>query len=191
MSFLAKAPRGLLFVLPMLYAMCFSAMVLFKGFQGKTKVFFTIILSSLLIGYNVFLAQKNIFNYASTNYKTLANYLTINHIHKILLTNGKGIIPFLDKTIQTKLIANEQEIEQLKKQGYTHCLIDDYCRIAQLDSFVTLRKQQPIWQAPEPTLEAPLIYLDHSEFTGLSFGETLLLREKVKKDSIHLRLIRL
>ena len=70
-------------------------------------------------------------------------------------------------------------------------LLDGYWRVAGVHRFDSLRRQVPVvaWAAPE--LQRPLLFLEHSEFTGLEYAETLSAWRAAAADTLPLRLYRL
>ena len=85
----------------------------------------------------------------------------------------------------------ERQLHQLRNQGYQYVLLDGYWRVAGLAHFDSLSAQQPVaaWSAPE--LHSALLFLEHSEFTGLGYEETLDASRAAARDTLPLRLYRL
>ena len=53
------------------------------------------------------------------------------------------------------------------------------------------KHQRPVAAWPAPQLHRPLLFLEHSEFTGLGYAETLAACRAATADSLPLRLYRL
>ncbi|MFN3316303.1 MAG: phospholipid carrier-dependent glycosyltransferase, partial [Raineya sp.] len=100
MNLLAKAPRGLIFCLPLGYLLAFDWVSNFYKNTNLKKQVFIIILA--LLG---FLQQvKNIFYeiyaYSPTNYPKVAQYLQKNEAEIVFSTLGLSIYPYLDKNVK-------------------------------------------------------------------------------------------
>ena len=70
-------------------------------------------------------------------------------------------------------------------------LLDGYWRVAGVARFDSLRRQRPVAAWPAPQLHQPLLFLEHSEFTGLGYEATLAASRAATADSLPLRLYRL
>ena len=186
MSVLAKAPRGLTFVYPLLYGLAFVGI--------NKKVLNPYLFSSIIllgIGHNLYRINQHIYAYTTTNYPQIASYLRQHHIQKIAVTVGINVKPFLDGSTELAIIRFEKDLNALRANGYQYCLIDDYHCIAGANVFEHLRAEKPLLALPEPTLLPPILYLEHCEFNSLSYQEALLLQQKVAKEPSQLRLIRI
>ncbi|KAA5548696.1 ArnT family glycosyltransferase [Adhaeribacter rhizoryzae] len=187
MQLLVKAPRGLMFVYGLFYALTYLVL---NYIIPKRWVILVILFSG--ISYQVYQLNKNIYLYAPTNYPAVVKYLEENNIAKVVTTVGLNIVPHTTgKAIETKIIFSEKELPALKQAGFTHVLLDDYYKITNVQQFAGLEKIKTEKDWPEPTLLSPLLYLDHSEFTGLSYTQTLANQRKAQKSSVQLRLIKI
>lgn len=186
MSVLAKAPRGLTFIYPLLYGLAFVGL--------NKKVLNPYLFSGIIllgIGHNLYRINQHIYAYTTTNYPQIASYLRHHHIQKIAVTVGINVKPFLDDSTELTIIRFEKDLDTLRAKGYEYSLIDDYHRIAGANVFEHLRLQKPLLALPEPTLLPPILYLEHCEFNSLSYQEALLLQQKVAKEPSQLQLIRI
>jgi hypothetical protein len=184
MSLIDKAPRGLIFIYPLLSL----GGVLSLRAAVSYKILYSVVFAGIL-GYNFFLIQKNLYPYTHTQYARVVGFLEEKKVDKILLTNGLGLVPFLSKNTNFQLVKNDDEITEYQTKGYYYVLIDDYCRVAKIDNFEKTRKYKALAQWTEPSLDAPLLHLDHSEFTGRTFDQTITYRRVMLQDSIRLRLV--
>lgn len=185
MSLLIKAPRGLLFAfLPL------AALVVLSGRQ----VLSSRVLTGLLLfaaGWNVFQIRRELYAPLPARYPQVAEWLQRHSATKVASTVGLGLAPYLaDKQILT-VINDERELAALRRQGYQYVLLDSYWRVAGVQRFDSLRRQPFVaaWSAPQ--LHSALLFLEHSEFTGLSYDETLAARQAAATDTLPLRLYRL
>ncbi len=205
MSFLAKAPRGILFILPILYFLAFETLKqvfcnidfsLCHRLKSMLQInilkkwnFYVVLF--LLFSYQFYLLKTHIYDYTETYYPKIVEYLEQEKITKLVGTVGINIQAFLPQSIDYQIIRFEKEIPNWQKKGYEYCLIDDYHRLVGAEVFDSLRSLKPIMEFKEPTLFSPLLYLEHCEFTGMTFQEALQTQKGVSQDRSNLRLIKL
>jgi hypothetical protein len=133
--------------------------------------------------------NREIYTYAQTNYPEIASYLKQHRIKKIAATVSLNLKPFLPPDVEYSIIMDEKELAGLKQRGFRYVLVDDYYKINNVLKFNALEKQKPVIDVPEKTLESPLLFLEHSEFTGLSFNQTMEIRRQTQAKTIGLRLV--
>jgi hypothetical protein len=184
MAMLPKAPRGLLFIYIFLYFFLFLSL----NKIGRNKVIHGF-LAVLVLLFDIYQVNENIYKYSHSNYGVVADYIESKKIKKLATTVGINIAPFLKEDVELKVIFDEKELAGLKKEGFDHVLLDDFHYLTKVDQFNDLHKVKPVLQVKEPSLSAPLLALEQSEFSASGFYETLKLREKVEKDEFQLRLI--
>lgn len=186
MSLIQKAPRGLLFIYPLLYVLvllCFK-----KLFNRK---WFLVLGALLIITYNMYAIKTHIYAYASTNYRQLSNYISEHNISNIASYVGMGAYPFIEDKIQTfQVLHHESEIPSLKKTSTHYLIVDDYYKLACMELSILL-KHQLVYEAKEPSLLSPLLALEQSEYSGLSFEESLDIRKAMMLENAQLKLYRL
>jgi hypothetical protein len=185
-SLLLKAPRGLLIIYALLYL---SGFLVLKNLVKHKLVFAALILGSCL--YNIFLINREIYAYSYSNYERIAQYLKKQGIKKVAGTVGLNSKPFLTSDIAYTVALDTVQLQALRQSGYRYLLLDDYRKPTNITAFDGWEHYPSIVTVPEKTLEAPLLYLEHSEFTGLSFNQTMALHEKAVHDTVRLRLIKL
>jgi hypothetical protein len=183
--FLPKAPRLLLFVYPFLYLMAFLSLKLLI----KNPFLFVIVLFSACF-YNLWNSQRYIYHYAQqTNYPKLVEYLQKNKIDNVISTTGINLSTFLPTEIHLeKAFTQEELIQKAKEKNSNHILIDNYY-LATNHQFDTLKHMKALLYLPEKILLSPYLFLEHSEYTGLSFDQTQTQQKKAAKDNFQLRLI--
>jgi hypothetical protein len=184
MSILNKAPRGLLGIYLVLYFFLFIC--LNKVLRNK---FALGLVGLTILLFDIYQIDKNIYRYSSTNYDEVARYMEKKQIKKLVTTVGINIIPFLKQDVEVKMIFDERELPGLKKEGFNYVLLDDFHYLADVNQFNDLHKLKPVFEIKEPSLLAPLMSLELSEYSSIGFYETLKLREKVENDKFQLRLI--
>ncbi|MFY7788631.1 MAG: hypothetical protein ACOVQA_12245 [Thermoflexibacteraceae bacterium] len=194
MSFLPKAPRALLFILPLLYFLTFHfcVIVLDKIIQQKKATYLLacfVLLNVLLQSYYL---HEYIYRFTKTSYPLIANYLEQKKINKIAVTVSLNIYPFLPEHITMKQILYAKELENLQAMGYEYCLIDDFTKIVGATGFENVATEYTtVLAVPEPTLIAPIVYFEHCEFNSYTFEEAQKVQKKMNEQSQHLRLVRL
>ena len=185
MSLLIKAPRGLLFAyLPLAALAVLSERRLLPGWA---------LLAALLaaVGLNVFRLQQTIYAPLPTRYPQVAAWLRQHGATKVASTVGQGLAPYLSESQTLAVITDERQLAGLRAQGYEYVLLDGYWRVAGVARFDSLRRQSFVAAWPAPQLHQPLLFLEHSEFTGLSYEATLAASHAAAADSLPLRLYRL
>ena len=183
MSLLVKAPRGLLFGYLPLAAL---AVLSLRKLVPWAVVRATVLL--LAIGLNVFRVWTQLYRYPATNYPKVAAWLTAQGATRIVSTVGMGLAPYLRAHQTLRVATDEKQLAALRRQGYQYVLLDGYWRVAGVARFDSLRQQLPVAAWPEPALTAPLLFLEHSEYTGLSYAQTLATQQQATNDSLPLRL---
>jgi hypothetical protein len=185
MSLLIKAPRGLLFAyLPL------AALAVLSGRRLLPKGALVAVLL-VAIGWNMFQIQQQLYAPLPSRYPQVAAWLRQHGVTHVASTVSSGIAPYLSSRQQLTIITDERQLAMLRAQGCQYVLLDGYWRVAGVAKFDSLRRQVPVaaWSAPQ--LQQPLLFLEHSEFTGLGFAETLAASRDAAADSLPLRLYRL
>ncbi|MGV3505181.1 MAG: hypothetical protein ACO1O1_15835 [Adhaeribacter sp.] len=187
MHLLVKAPRGLMLVYGLLYAL--TCLVLQRGLRIRWLLLLVLALGVLgQLGK----LQRHIYAYAPTSYPQVAAYLKQQGIGQVASTVGLNLLPYAQaRGIAVQVVVKPADLAALKARGFRYVLVDDYFRAAHVRSFEALR-QLPAGEAwPEPTLRSPLLYLDHAEFNGLSYRQVLANWQRARADSLQLRLLRI
>ena len=185
MSLLIKAPRGLLFAyLPL------AALAVLNGrrlLPGGAQA--GLLLAALAL--NVFRIQREIYAPLPTPYPRVAAWLRQHGATSVASTASLGLAPYLTEYQRLAIITNEWQLAGLRRQGYQYVLLDGYWRVAGVAGFDSLRRQLPVMAWPAPQLHRPLLFLEHSEFTGLGYAETLAACQVAAADTLPLRLYQL
>ena len=185
MSLLVKAPRGLLLAyLPL------AALAVLSGRQLLPR---PVLLASLLaaVALNIYRIQTQLYVPLPGRYPAVAAWLRQHGATRVASTVGNGLAPYLGSEQTLTVITDERELAALRRQGVQYVLLDGYWRVAGVARFDSLRQQLPVAAWPAPALHQPLLFLEHSEFTGHSFAETLAASRAAAADSLPLRLYRL
>ena len=185
MSLLNKAPRGLLFAyLPLAALAVLSGRRLLPGWALAGTLLAAVAL-------NVFRLQREIYAPLPTRYPQVAAWLQQHGATKVASTLSLSMAPYLAKNQVFTVINDERQLAGLRRQGYQYVLLDGYWRVTNVAHFDSLRRQLPVaaWAAPQ--LQRPLLFLEHSEFTGLGYAETLAACQAAAADTLPLRLYRL
>ncbi|RZJ93857.1 MAG: hypothetical protein EOO60_04310 [Hymenobacter sp.] len=185
LSFVSKAPRALLFA----YAPLAALLVMGLGRLLPARAALLVWLAA--IGLNIFILQRELYQYLPTHYPQVAAWLRSHRAQRISSTAGKGLAPFLKDNQTLILVTNERELTTLRQQGYQYVLLDSYWRPTGITQFDSLRRQQPLAAWPEPQLTTPLLFLEHAEYTGLSYDQTLAAQHTAALDTLQLRLYHL
>ncbi|WP_460677171.1 hypothetical protein [Hymenobacter coalescens] len=185
MSLLVKAPRGLLFAYGPLYAL---VVLLLR--QWARPVALMVLLAAT--GYNGWQVQQQIYAYLPSAHPQAVQWLRQHGVSRVATTVGTGLVSFAQpqgiKVAGAKTLA---ELAALRREGYRYVLLDDYYRVASVLAFDSLRRLPAVAAWASPPLTSPLLYLEHSEFTGLGYQATLQRQQQAAQDSAQLRLLRL
>jgi hypothetical protein len=185
MSLLIKAPRGLLFAyLPL------AALAILSGRQLLPKAVLAVALL-VAVGWNSIQIYQQLYAPLPARYPQVAVWLRQHHATRIASTVGAGLAPYLAPNQQLTVITDEGQLARLRRLGCQYVLLDGYWRVAGVHRFDSLRRSVPVAAWPAPQLHQPLLFLEHSEFTGLGFEETLAASRVAAADSLPLRLYRL
>ncbi|MBT2557327.1 hypothetical protein J7E24_05990 [Hymenobacter sp. ISL-91] len=186
MSLLLKAPRGLLWAYGLWYAL--GLLLLARPWRGRQlpAPALAALLLAALAG-NLYRLQREVYAYARpTSYPAVAAWLAAHHGGgPVASTVGLALAPFHTDTVRS--VVDEKRLPMLARQGYRYVLLDAYWRVTNVQQFDSLRRQKPLAAWPEPALTSPLLFLEHSEYTGLSYQQTLHLQQQARQDSAQLR----
>ncbi|WP_226269802.1 hypothetical protein [Hymenobacter pini] len=181
MSLLVKAPRGLLWAYGLWYAL---ALLQLRRLPAGALISVV----TVAIGLNLYRIQREIYAYSPTNYPKLVGWLEGQGEGPIVSTVGLGFAPFWSPVHSIEAILDERQLPAHYQRGKRYVLLDAYWRVANIRHFRHLQQRQPVAAWPEPMLTCPLLFLEHSEFTGLGYTETLQLQQAAARDTLQLRL---
>lgn len=175
-----KAPRGILFILPLISFLLFYSIYKFVDIKSIKYALVTV-----LVIFQLYLVYNTVLQYRYSNYAAMGKLIEQKNISKITTSASINIIPFLTNT-QVELKFSEKELPNTQ-----YLLLDYYYLVAGLHSFDSIAKYKPKIYFREKTLEAPLQYLENCEYSGISIEEALNNRMKVLTDTFHLSLIKI
>lgn len=185
MSLVVKAPRGLLFAyLPL------AALVVLGGRRVLPRWALAGVLLAA-VGQNLFRIQKELYAPLPTRYPQVAAWLRQHGATRVGSTVSLGLVPYLTNQQTLTVVTDERQLAALRRQGVQYVLLDGYRHVAGVARFDSLQTQRPVAAWPEPQLQQPLLFLEHSEFTGRGYAETLAACQAARADSLSLRLYRL
>ncbi len=185
MSLLVKAPRGLLFAyLPL------AALAVLSGRRVLPAwALASVVLAA--VGLNIFRIKQQLYVPLPARYPQVAAWLQRHGATKVASTVGLGLAPYLRSNQAITVVTDERQLAGLRRQGYQYVLLDGYWRVAGVPRFDSLCRQPFVAAWPAPQLHQPLLFLEHSEFTGLGYTETLAATQAAARDTLPLRLYRL
>ena len=185
MSLLIKAPRGLLLAyLPL------AALAVLSGRRLLPRPVLAVALLAAA-GLNIYHLHQQLYAPLPGHYPAVAAWLRQHGGLRVASTVGNGLAPYLSSAQTLVLITDERAIASLRRRGVQYVLLDGYWRVAGVARFDSLRRQVPVAAWPAPALQQPLLFLEHSEFTGQGFAATLAASRAAAADSLPLRLYRL
>ena len=184
-SFLPKAPRAFLPIqvplLLLLFYLCYH-------FLSK-KIWLTISVITIIL--QVALFYREFYTQEDNGYKKMGHYIQQNNIDKIVITSGKGILPYLKGNTAYQLIFHQKEIKQLKAKGFNYLLVDNFYLVAHPNNFKDLNVSKSLISVKEGTLLNKMIFLEHAEYTGLGFWQTMNNFKKISNLNNQLYLVEL
>ncbi|MBB4600346.1 hypothetical protein HNQ93_000174 [Hymenobacter luteus] len=183
MSLLIKAPRGLLWAYGLWYALAFLQLRRLPAVGLATVVIGA-------VGLNLHRIQREIYAYAPSSYPAVATWLQKHGAGPVLSTVGLGLAPLRFPTDSVRAVFSPQQAAALRQRGYRYLLVDGYWRVTNVAAFDSLRYLPTVAAWREPLLTSPLLFLEHSEFTGLGYEQTLHLQRVARQDSVQLRVVR-
>ena len=185
LSLLVKAPRGLLLAyLPL------AALLVLAARQWLPRRAVGPLLLACL-GLNVYRLQTQLFAYLPSGYPAVAAWLRAHPAGGVAATGSLGLAPYLPAGQPLTVVVAPPKWPLLAAGGTRYLLLDDYARVANLPGFDSLRQRPPLAAWPARPLLAPLLYLEHAEYTGLGYAETLRRAAAAAADTAQLRLYQL
>ncbi|UOQ78140.1 hypothetical protein MUN84_05940 [Hymenobacter sp. 5516J-16] len=184
MSLLIKAPRGLLWGYGIWYALAFLQL-------RRLPAVPMVVLVLGAVGLNLHRIQQQIYAYSPSSYPAVAAWLQAHQAGPVVSTVGLGLAPFQRPSDSVRAVVSSRALPALRQRGYQYVLLDSYWRVTNVAAFDTLQRQPVVAAWHEPLLTSPLLFLEHSEFTGLGYEATLARQQAARRDSVQLRLIRL
>jgi hypothetical protein len=194
MSLLLKAPRGLLLAYPLFYVLTFLLLrQLVQKLPGSLSRWLLRLVVLLAVAFNLHRVQREIYVYAPTRYGQVAAWLHQQQVGRVRVgsTLSLGLRPFLTDADTLVVVLNERQLPHWRRQNLQYVLLDASWRVVGSTSFDSLRRQRPLAAWSEPLLTSPLLFLEHSEYTGLGYEETLARQRTAQLDSAQLRLYEL
>ncbi len=206
MSFFPTAPRGLVFVYPFIFFFCFYILkkIFVFIYENNTiqsikisfffKSFFSIFVCFLFL-YLILIFNFNsqIISYylpTKNTYPEIAKYIHDQKITHIATSQSLQILPYAQKYgIKVYPINHQKDIKNASQQ-ITHFLLDDYCEVLNTKNhfldWQNIPSNQIIKTWKLPSLNKPLLFFEHTEFTKLSFDSTQKKLEKANKLTLKL-----
>ncbi len=183
MSLLIKAPWGMLLAYAPLAAL--AVLSLRQVLPARLRA----LLLVAALGLNGLRLWQHVYAFPATNYPAVAAWLRVHDVRRVASTVGLGLAPYLAPGTELVVITDERQLPALRRRGFHHVILDDYWRVTNIQRFSTLRQRLALARWPEPRLTSPLLFLEHAEFTGLSYDETLAVQRGAAADGAGLRVI--
>ncbi|MGD1843129.1 MAG: hypothetical protein ACFB0B_19870 [Thermonemataceae bacterium] len=176
MSFLPKAPRGILFLYPVFYFIVFYVLERYLS----SRWYWAFILVSVSI--QLYRFDTHVYNYAKSEYQGLQKIVTQQAPNSI----SSWIIPPL------KPLSTEIPVTQVVKNSATaqrFMLLSCFPKIATLPSPNFTSEYKVIWQGYDLNILQPMVFLESAEFTGRTYEECWAAQRRLLKDSCTTQLI--
>jgi hypothetical protein len=199
MSLILKAPRGLLFAYGLFVALGFlvlrqllSSAIMQQQLSVAVRVGILVGLSLLVIGGNLLRLQHHIYRYTPTQYQQVAHWLQEHGQRRVGSTVSNALLPFAAPAgISVQVISNENQLPALRAAGVQYVVLDGYRLVTGINKFSRLEKLPAEATFTEPLLLSPMLFLEHSEFTGLGYEETLSRQQQALQMGPSVRIVRI
>ncbi|MBY0426532.1 MAG: hypothetical protein K2Q22_12900, partial [Cytophagales bacterium] len=117
MAFVQKAPRGLLFCYPLIYAFAITTVLWERRLKAPSA------LVALMLMWNVYAWDSHLVRYFKTSYPQMADKIRQLGISSVSITSSSLILPFLDQNVHSTLLKNDWEG---KRDTSRYWLVDTY-----------------------------------------------------------------
>lgn len=191
MLLLPKAPRGLIFIFPLLYLLGIRQIQYFFLEKWEKPAFYLLVVVILIFWQTKAIWEK-VYPYSQTNYPQVASILKKEQTEVIFTTLGIGIYPFLDSKIKLEIL--REASDTLKFQSYKgkkFLLYDSYSEISLHQSLISLKKLKYDYYFEEKSLCNPLLSLELVEYNRTSFRKAFEISENLQKQKWQLALKKL
>lgn len=191
MLLLPKAPRGLIFVFPLLYLLGIKQLQFFFLEKWKKPSFY-LVAAIVLIFWQIKIIWEKVYPYSQTSYPQVASILKKEQAEVVFTTLGIGIYPFLDSNIKLEIL--REASDTLKFQSYTgkkFLLYDSYGEISLHYSLISLKKCKYDYYFEEKSLCNPFLSLELVEYNRTSFRKAFEISEGLQKRKWQLALKKL
>lgn len=183
MMILPKAPRGLIFILPLFYLLGIRQLnYIFLEKWKKPSLYFIFAIGLL------FWQMKNIWEkiypYSQTSYPQIASILKKEQAEVVFSTLGMGIYPFLDKNIKLEILREASDTTKFNKyKGKKFLLYDSYGEISLHHSLISLKKLKYDYYFEEKSLCNPFLSLENVQYTRSTYSDATKLSQKLEEQS--------
>lgn len=191
MLFLPKAPRGLIFVFPLLYLLGLKQLQYFSLEKWKKPAFY-FVATVFLIFWQIKTIWGKVYSYSPTSYPQVVSILKKEKAEVVFTTLGIGIYPFLDRNIKLEIL--REASDTLKFQSYTgkkFLLYDSYGEISLHRSLINLKKLKYDYYFEEKSLCNPFLSLELVEYNRTSYRKAFEISESLQKQKWQLALKKL
>jgi len=175
MSLLQKAPRGLLWAYPIIGFSVFTFLTDKMQKIIKNRFLFYFIIIGLTI-VQLFFIQKNIWQFAHTSYSQIASFLPSDRPIHIVTTSSLQIAPFLPSHVKITPCHSLACLDSLQYKA-DYMLQDEFYKALKYDFYekYPFGLFNKITCKQETSLKQPYLYLEHSEFSGINYAQTIQL----------------
>jgi len=187
MTLLAKAPRGLIFCLPLGYYLAFEGgSHIHRYLMPKHRFLF-----NLLVAVMLFFQNKNIlteiYAYTPSNYPKVAQYLQKNNAQVVFSTLGLSVYPYLDKNIKFVVMREAKDTLLFKNySGNKFLLYDSYCEVSGHWSLLALKNIKFDTTFVERSLQSNMLHLETSQYNGLNFSQSIDAARKTQQEAFQI-----
>ena len=197
MSALPKAPRGLVFIYPIIYYLAYKIILEWiKRLQTKSyQITAQILFLYLPLVYASTHIYTHIYAYNTpTQYSAFAKILEEKKAKVVFTTLGLGIYPFLSNC-HLEILRSPADTTKFKDyEGKKYLLYDASATISgqnnlNLDNLLGKKNYTILKTASERSLLNPMLHLEASEYNGLYFEKALQKRRELEELGVQLILV--
>ena len=193
LSFLLKAPRGLLTIVGPLTLLGALAVGEVMG-PRRRALTRTVLLAAALTQTGTL--WREIWRWFppapyAPPYQQVAAWLQAHGARRVATTASLGLVPAAASyNIVVREVTQPDTLRALVRRGaYRYVLVDNYCRVVGYDSLRTAVAGTPVLRLSEPALLVPLLFLEHAEFTGETYAEALARQQRAAQTPAQLTLL--
>ena len=183
MTLLAKAPRGLIFCLPLGYILAFNWVRNFYENLKPHKQFLFIPIIVVSIFFQIKHIFTEIYAYTPSNYPKVAEYLKKNNAEVVFSTLGLSVYPYLDKNIKFVVMREAKDTILFKNySGNKFLLYDSYCEVSGHWSLLALKNTKFDTTFVEKSLCSDMLHLETSQYNGFTFRQSVEAARKLREE---------
>lgn len=192
-SFLLKAPRGLLLVVGPLTLLGALAVAEIMGLRRRTLTRAVLLAAAVAQTGTLW---REIWRWYPPlvylpPYAQVGAWLRAHGARRVATTASLGLAPAAATYGLTLREATHPDTLRalVQRGGFRYVLVDGYCRVVGFDTLRTAVAGTPVLRLTEPALLVPLLFLEHAEVTGDTYSAALARQQRAARTPAQLVLL--